>query len=224
MHSIDGRMKRAANRAIIFGSARHFGLVTSDLVDHQYYMCTYLVQLCYQFRIRSLHAQLKMMKVSVVRLVSILSLFNILFVCCFSSSVQMIPGGNETDKLALLAIKAQLKEDPNQFLSSWNESSHFCLWRGVTCSKRHRERVTGLDLSGQKLAGTISPRIGNLSFLMELYFQNNSLSGQIPPEFGRLRRFQDFFIISVIRRLFIVISSQAMCFRLWTGKNSAKLS
>ncbi|KAM2597422.1 hypothetical protein TB2_041741 [Malus domestica] len=190
MHSIDGRMKRAANRAIIFGSARHFGLVTSDLVDHQYYMCTYLVQLCYQFRIRSLHAQLKMMKVSVVRLVSILSLFNILFVCCFSSSVQMIPGGNETDKLALLAIKAQLKEDPNQFLSSWNESSHFCLWRGVTCSKRHRERVTGLDLSGQKLAGTISPRIGNLSFLMELYFQNNSLSGQIPPEFGRLRRFQ----------------------------------
>ncbi|XP_048420835.1 receptor kinase-like protein Xa21 [Pyrus x bretschneideri] len=106
------------------------------------------------------------------------------------SSVQMIPGGNETDRLALLAIKAQLKEDPNQFLSSSNESSHFCLWRGVTCSKRHRERVTGLDLSGQKLAGTISPHIGNLSFLMELYFQNNSLSGQIPPEIGRLRRLQ----------------------------------
>ncbi|CAN6569248.1 unnamed protein product [Malus baccata var. baccata] len=130
------------------------------------------------------------MKVLVVNLIFILSVFN-MFVCCFSSSINLIPGGNETDRMALLAIRAQITEDPNQFLSTWSKSSHdFCLWRGVTCSRRHRQRVTRLDLGEQNLAGSISPHIGNLSFLMELYFQNNSLSGQIPPEIGRLRRLQ----------------------------------
>ncbi|XP_050154666.1 probable LRR receptor-like serine/threonine-protein kinase At3g47570 isoform X2 [Malus sylvestris] len=132
------------------------------------------------------------MKVLVVNLIFIHSVFN-MFVCCFSSSINLIPGGNETDRMALLAIRAQITEDPNQFLSTWSESSHdFCLWRGVTCSRRHRQRVTRLDLGEQNLAGSISPHIGNLSFLMELYFQNNSLSGQIPPEIGRLRRLQKY--------------------------------
>ncbi|XP_050118835.1 putative receptor-like protein kinase At3g47110 [Malus sylvestris] len=99
-------------------------------------------------------------------------------------------GGNETDRMALLAIKAQIKEDPDQFLSSWNESYHFCLWQGVTCSQRHHQRITRLNLGNQNLVGTISPHIGNLSFLRVLRLSDNRLSGQIPPEIGRLRRLQ----------------------------------
>ncbi|VVA40459.1 PREDICTED: probable LRR receptor [Prunus dulcis] len=99
-------------------------------------------------------------------------------------------GGNETDRLALLAIKAQIKQDPHNVLSSWNESIHFCSWHGVSCGRRHRQRVTWLDLQSQKLAGSLSPHIGNLSFLRALELQNNSFSHEIPPQIGHLHRLQ----------------------------------
>ncbi|KAI5321952.1 hypothetical protein L3X38_031024 [Prunus dulcis] len=114
-------------------------------------------------------------------------------------SMQMGLGGNETDRLALLAIRAQIKQDPHNVTSSWNESTHFCLWQGVTCSRRHRQRVTRLDLQSQKLAGSLSPHIGNLSFLRELELQNNSFSNKIPPEIGNLRRLQ---VLSLHRNSF----------------------
>ncbi|XP_034197367.1 probable LRR receptor-like serine/threonine-protein kinase At3g47570 [Prunus dulcis] len=113
-----------------------------------------------------------------------------LFVC----SMHLRMGGNETDRLALLAIKAQIKQDPHNVTSSWNESIHFCFWHGVTCSRRHQQRVTRLDLQSQKLAGSLSPHIGNLSFLRALRLQNNSFSNKIPPEIGNLRRLQVLYL------------------------------
>ncbi|ONI00208.1 hypothetical protein PRUPE_6G075000 [Prunus persica] len=113
--------------------------------------------------------------------------------------MQMGLGGNETDRLALLAIRAQIKQDPHNVTSSWNESTHFCLWQGVTCSRRHRQRVTKLDLQSQKLAGSLSPHIGNLSFLRELELQNNGFSNKIPPEIGHLRRLR---VLSLYRNSF----------------------
>ncbi|XP_004309034.1 PREDICTED: probable LRR receptor-like serine/threonine-protein kinase At3g47570-like [Fragaria vesca subsp. vesca] len=99
--------------------------------------------------------------------------------------------GNETDRLALLAIKAQIHQDPNRpVMSSWNESTHFCMWYGVTCSRRHLQRVTKLNLTSLKLSGSVSPHIGNLSFLRELLLYNNSLTNKIPPEIGHLQRLQ----------------------------------
>ncbi|KAL3729683.1 hypothetical protein ACJRO7_026766 [Eucalyptus globulus] len=97
-------------------------------------------------------------------------------------------GGNETDWLALLEFKAQIT-DPDGVLSSWNDSSHFCKWYGVTCGRRH-QRVSMLDLRSKNLAGVLPPHIGNLSFLREVYLQNNSFHAKIPPHFGRLFRLQ----------------------------------
>ncbi|KAI5321962.1 hypothetical protein L3X38_031034 [Prunus dulcis] len=128
------------------------------------------------------------MGVLVLKLILLIySLVNGALLVC---SMQMGLGGNETDRLALLAIKAQIKQDPHNVTSSWNESTHFCLWHGVTCSRRHRQRVTKLDLQSQKLAGSLSPHIGNLSFLKELELVNNSFTNGIPPEIGHLRRLQ----------------------------------
>ncbi|KAI5321951.1 hypothetical protein L3X38_031023 [Prunus dulcis] len=124
------------------------------------------------------------MGVLVMKLILIYSFFNGVLV----SSMQM--GGNETDRTALLTIKAQIKQDPHNVTSSWNESIHFCFWHGVTCSRQHNQRVTKLDLQSQNLAGFISPSIGNLSFLRELQLQNNSFSHEIPPQIGHLRRLQ----------------------------------
>ncbi|XP_048231437.1 probable LRR receptor-like serine/threonine-protein kinase At3g47570 isoform X1 [Ricinus communis] len=97
--------------------------------------------------------------------------------------------GNLTDRLALLDFKAKITDDPLGFMPLWNDSTHFCQWYGVTCSRRH-QRVAILNLRSLQLAGSISPHIGNLSFLRDLYLQNNSFSHGIPPEVGRLRRLQ----------------------------------
>ncbi|XP_022715019.1 probable LRR receptor-like serine/threonine-protein kinase At3g47570 [Durio zibethinus] len=97
--------------------------------------------------------------------------------------------GNETDHVALLAIKDKITKDPMQVTRSWNKSLHFCQWKGVSCSLRH-QRVTILNLNSQGLAGLISPSIGNLSFLRILDLSNNSFQGLVPPEISHLFRLQ----------------------------------
>ncbi|KDP31584.1 hypothetical protein JCGZ_14809 [Jatropha curcas] len=79
-------------------------------------------------------------------------------------------------------------KDPFHALSSWNDSLHYCQWRGVSCSRRHPDRVTALIFNSRGLTGPLSPHIGNLSFLNVIDFQNNSFNGRIPQEIGRLRR------------------------------------
>ncbi|XP_057793117.1 probable LRR receptor-like serine/threonine-protein kinase At3g47570 [Salvia miltiorrhiza] len=94
---------------------------------------------------------------------------------------------NHTDLEALLAFKKSIRNDP---LSSWNETTHFCRWNGVACSRKHPDRVISLSLRSQGLEGSLSPHIGNLSFLRNIDLQNNRLFGPIPQEIGRLRRLQ----------------------------------
>ncbi|KAL5703649.1 non-specific serine/threonine protein kinase [Ranunculus cassubicifolius] len=97
--------------------------------------------------------------------------------------------GNETDRQALLAFKNGITLDQHNVMSSWNHSSHFCEWFGVTCSLRH-QRVVTLNLLGHELVGTISTSVGNLSFLRVLNLSSNNFYGNIPQEFGRLSRLQ----------------------------------
>ncbi|XP_058008009.1 probable LRR receptor-like serine/threonine-protein kinase At3g47570 [Hevea brasiliensis] len=120
---------------------------------------------------------------------SSLCLLFIFHFLCFSFLVFAIHKSNDTDRLALLEIRAKITEDPFGIMSSWNNTLHFCQWHRVTCVRRH-QRVTVLDLSSLKLSGSISPHVGNLSFLSELYLQNNSFSLEIPIEIGHLHRLQ----------------------------------
>ncbi|KAE8688900.1 hypothetical protein F3Y22_tig00110951pilonHSYRG00031 [Hibiscus syriacus] len=54
---------------------------------------------------------------------------------------------------------------------------------------RHKhKRVTKMELQFLKLSGSLSPFIGNLSFLRELNLEENSFYNEIPQEIGRLRR------------------------------------
>ncbi|XP_065636371.1 receptor kinase-like protein Xa21 [Quercus suber] len=98
-------------------------------------------------------------------------------------------GGNETGHQALLAFKTQITHDPENVFNSWNDSLHFCEWEGVTCSRKHR-RVTVLDLSTRGLVGSLSPYIGNLSFIRKIVLANNTIGGKIPDEVGHLFRLQ----------------------------------
>ncbi|TVU29273.1 hypothetical protein EJB05_20833, partial [Eragrostis curvula] len=90
--------------------------------------------------------------------------------------------------LSLLSFKRGVTNDPNGALASWNSSTHFCMWKGVFCSRKHPGRVTALELTGQNLQGEISPSIGNLTFLRTLNLSTNSFSGRLSPlsRLGRL--------------------------------------
>ncbi|KAB2063545.1 hypothetical protein ES319_A10G223000v1 [Gossypium barbadense] len=116
----------------------------------------------------------------------------VLTVTFLSTSIRLASAieGNETDRLALLALKQHLvgANSPGPLLS-WNASLHFCYWYGIRCD-RNRQRVIGLQLVRLKVAaaGTISPSIGNLSALRVVNLSDNSLQGTIPREFGYLKQ------------------------------------
>ncbi|KAL7253376.1 hypothetical protein ACSBR1_007831 [Camellia fascicularis] len=97
--------------------------------------------------------------------------------------------GNETDRFALLAFKSKILQDPHGVVSSWNNSLHFCEWKGVIYGHRHR-RVTIIDLTSQGLVGSLSPYVGNVTFLRGLWLSNNTFQGEIPVELGNLFRLQ----------------------------------
>ncbi|KAK2975945.1 hypothetical protein RJ640_013437, partial [Escallonia rubra] len=122
-----------------------------------------------------------------------LILSSLLFAMNCRGSVAAAGFTNETDRQALLAFKDLIQKDPLAVLSSWNESLHFCEWKGVTCGRQH-QRVTALDLGAQNLVGSVSPQIGRLTFLRELYLDNNSFHGNIPPDIGQLFRLQTLWL------------------------------
>nr|GFA76733.1 leucine-rich repeat protein [Tanacetum cinerariifolium] len=113
--------------------------------------------------------------------------YGLTITCLTSAAVSVSYGGNETDYHALLSFKSKITHDPYKVLTTWNHSFHFCDWSGISCGKRHK-RVTALILESQGLRGTLSPHVGNLSFLRELYLRNNTFQETIPRELGRLSR------------------------------------
>ncbi|CAH1438669.1 unnamed protein product [Lactuca virosa] len=113
-------------------------------------------------------------------------LFSTLVIFLITASISASnDGGNETDYQALLQFKSMIMNEEG--LSSWNTSFHFCDWSGVSCRKQNK-RVTALVLNSQGLHGSLSPYLGNLSFLRDLYLKNNSFQGTIPHELGRLSK------------------------------------
>ncbi|KAG8369429.1 hypothetical protein BUALT_Bualt14G0012800 [Buddleja alternifolia] len=120
-------------------------------------------------------------------------ILSLLISSCFALIIPAaICSNNETDLHALLAFKDAI--DPDSLvvsLNSWNEKrSHYCSWQGIQCSHRHRDRVIAINLMSRGLTGSLSPHLGNLSFLRSINLQNNNFHGQIPQEIGLLRRLE----------------------------------
>lgn len=123
-------------------------------------------------------------------LVILLSFFNLQgFSLVSLTTTSPAVRGNDSDQQAVLQFKAKITGDQLNIMESWNSSIHFCQWIGVTCGRKHR-RVTKLKLRILKLSRSLSPYIGNLSFLRELDLVGNSFYNQIPQEIGGLRRLE----------------------------------
>ncbi|CAM8958319.1 unnamed protein product [Rhodiola kirilowii] len=128
------------------------------------------------------------------------SLLDLACLCVYLSIVICLPVrltafNNETDMLALLALKNGFLDGTGDDiplpLSSWNASLHFCQWPGITCDRRH-QRVIALYLVGLGLTGTLSPHIGNLTFLRFLNLSDCNIKGVVPEEIGQLSRLRVF--------------------------------
>ncbi|GLJ21139.1 hypothetical protein SUGI_0386640 [Cryptomeria japonica] len=111
----------------------------------------------------------------------------LLFSCLSALPPHMANPSNYSDQQALMAFKVALSLDPFNSLIDWSPNHTFCNWTGITCSSR-RQRVVSLNLTGMRLLGSISPSLGNLSFLRLLNLNNNSFQGHIPYQLGRLFR------------------------------------
>ncbi|VVA23930.1 PREDICTED: probable LRR receptor [Prunus dulcis] len=104
-------------------------------------------------------------------------------------SATLSTSGNESDRLALLDFKKRITQDPLRIMSSWNDSIDLCSWLGVTCNPATK-RVMVLNLEAQTLVGSLSPSLGNLTYLTGINLMNNSFHGEIPQQIGRLLSLQ----------------------------------
>nr|XP_048323064.1 probable LRR receptor-like serine/threonine-protein kinase At3g47570 [Ziziphus jujuba var. spinosa] len=109
-----------------------------------------------------------------------------------------LPGyGNETDHLALLHLKSKIIQDPLRIMNSWNDSIHFCNWVGITCDSSTKQ-VMILNLDSLKLAGSIPPSIGNLTYLiginLHLNLTYNYIGRKIPTNVTHCKELTTFHV------------------------------
>jgi len=98
------------------------------------------------------------------------------------------------DVQSLLAFKKLITIDPHLSMDNWTPVVPFCNWTAVTCSRRHIDRVVSINLTAMNLGGTISPYLGNLTFLQSLDLSDNALHGHIPTQLGRLFRLRNLWL------------------------------
>ena len=73
--------------------------------------------------------------------------------------------------------------------SGWKQTDTPCSWYGVSCEGGS---VTGLNLTGNLLNGTLPTELGNLISLGSLSLSNNPLSGSLPLSLVQLTRLGSF--------------------------------
>ncbi|XP_045792723.1 probably inactive leucine-rich repeat receptor-like protein kinase At5g48380 [Trifolium pratense] len=101
--------------------------------------------------------------------------------------------GTETDILCLKNIKISI-QDPNNFLtSSWNFNNntegYICSFYGVECWHSNENSLMKLELSNMGLKGQFPRGIINCSSLTGLDLSGNDLSGTIPDDISTLLSF-----------------------------------
>ncbi|KAM7515100.1 hypothetical protein LguiA_004683 [Lonicera macranthoides] len=101
------------------------------------------------------------------------------------------------DKFALLAIKTNIIDHLGILSNTWSATSNasICTWIGVSCDLNNQS-VIALNLSVKGLAGTVTPIIGNLSFLTSLDISYNNFSGFVPKELSQLHDLQQLLLFN----------------------------
>ncbi|KAK1413145.1 hypothetical protein QVD17_34912 [Tagetes erecta] len=98
----------------------------------------------------------------------------------------------QTDKDSLLEFKKSIKIDPNLVLSNWNETTDVCSFNGIRC--RDGNRVKRIQIDGAGLVGLFSPVISNLTALQTIDLSDNRLYGTIPHEISSLQHLRNLLL------------------------------
>lgn len=102
-------------------------------------------------------------------------------------------GALSPDGEALISFRASVLSSDG-ILQRWRpEDSDPCRWKGVTCNAKSK-RVIHLNLSHHRLSGQIPPDIGKLDRLEILELNNNNLYGKIPSELGNCTELQALYL------------------------------
>ena len=91
-----------------------------------------------------------------------------------------------SDRAALMALYNAAGGRNWKAKLNWGSDEPIGKWHGVTTDSN--SRVTGLDLRGNNLSGSISPELGSLAKLEALALSDNSIRGGIPAELGNLAK------------------------------------
>uniref|UniRef100_A0A803L7F0 FBD domain-containing protein n=1 Tax=Chenopodium quinoa TaxID=63459 RepID=A0A803L7F0_CHEQI len=98
------------------------------------------------------------------------------------------------DKEALLDFKHRITDDPSQLLGSWLATTDCCTaWEGIACDPFNGRviKVSRPSAMETSMSGTLSPFLGNLTYLQVLDLSDLSeLSGPIPPQLGKLSQLE----------------------------------
>ena len=94
------------------------------------------------------------------------------------------------DCMELLAGKDTLR---GAVILGWSVDTTITGWNGVTTSGTP-SRVTELDLSSERLTGSIPAELGNLREQTKLDLSSNSLTGEVPRELGWLSNLEAMYL------------------------------
>ena len=100
----------------------------------------------------------------------------------------------DTDRTALTSFYHSANGDNWTNNDNWLTNAPLSEWHGV--STHPNGLVTSLDLRQNGLSGGISPAIGNLAFIKLLDLSDNRLIGTIPPELDDIRSYLEILHIS----------------------------
>ncbi|KAK1693093.1 hypothetical protein QYE76_009790 [Lolium multiflorum] len=123
--------------------------------------------------------------VSVMRAAVMVALLGLVAAASSSGADVLADNLSSADQVeALVTIRAALR-DPDNVLGGWVVTSGGdpCGWKGVTCSDG---LIHTLELENMNLSGRLSPAIGKLRQLRNLFLDHNSISGPIPDTIGGL--------------------------------------
>ena len=97
---------------------------------------------------------------------------------------------NSNNREQDIGNRSSVWRDDNAWLSN---AGNICDWYGITCDETNTD-VTGIDLSSNRLQGTLPMELNLLMHVQNISLPDNNIYGYLPPEYSKLDTLVQFDI------------------------------